>query len=403
MSRKTFRERGGPLAGIRVIELTKVWAGPCVGKLLSYLGAEVIRIESEKSMDVTRFYGVDDINNAPGFKSVNPEKLSVQIDVKAEKGIALIKQLLADADVFVENLRPGAVERLGLGYETVKAVNPAIIYTAMGMYGSDGPLAYQTGYAPCFAALGGLSAQVGYEGEAPAGMNVRYADSTFGSAAALAIAAALVHRQQTGEGQSIDVSAVETLSGMVGDSLVDYALNGRVKLADGNRHQDMAPHGVYPCADGQWLALAIRTDSEWQTLASQLPGDVESNPAYQQTEQRIAAAAELDSLITDWTRGQSVDALVEQLQAKGLAASKSLNSIDLIADAGLWGRGFFAPVTQHDGNDALVLGPGWRMTDGARIERGAPRLGEHNDYVFNELLGLDAGQRAALDAEGVTK
>ena len=172
-----MKARGGPLAGVRVLELTKVWAGPYAGKQLAFMGAEVIRIESMGSLDVTRTFGVDDINNAPGFLAVNPQKLSAQIDMKSPEGIALLKDLIGKCDILIENLRPGAIDRLGLGYEAVKAIKPDVIFVSMGMYGNDGPLAYQTGYAPCFVALGGLSALVGYEDEAPRGMNVRYADS----------------------------------------------------------------------------------------------------------------------------------------------------------------------------------------------------------------------------------
>jgi crotonobetainyl-CoA:carnitine CoA-transferase CaiB-like acyl-CoA transferase len=211
------RLRGGPLQGVRVVELTKVWAGPYVGKQLAFLGAEVMRVESLGSLDVTRTYGVSDINNAPGFQAVNPQKLSVQIDMKKPEGIKLLLELLAKSDIVVENLRPGAIDRLGLGYEAVKAVKPDIVYVSMGMYGNEGPLAYQTGYAPCFAALSGLSSLVGYEGQAPSGMNLRYADSTFGTAASYAAIVALLHRRRTGVGQFIDVSAVETMTSMIGD------------------------------------------------------------------------------------------------------------------------------------------------------------------------------------------
>jgi crotonobetainyl-CoA:carnitine CoA-transferase CaiB-like acyl-CoA transferase len=237
----TVHARGGPLQGVRVVELTKVWAGPYVGKLLAFLGAQVIRVESESSLDVTRTYGVADINNAPGFQAVNPQKLSVQIDMKTGKGVGLILDLLARSDVVIENLRPGAVRRLGLGYDTVKSVKPDIIYASMGMYGNEGPLSYQTGYAPCFAALGGLSALVGYEGGPPAGMNVRYADATFGANCLRALVA-LVHRRRTGVGQYIDVSAVETMSSMIGDTIMDFALNGALNAR--MRWQPTPRHGA---------------------------------------------------------------------------------------------------------------------------------------------------------------
>lgn len=398
---KTIKRRGGPLEGVRVLELTKVWAGPCVGKQLAYLGAEVIRIESLGSIDVTRSYGVDDINNAPGFQSVNPQKLSAQIDMKSPAGIALLKDLIGQCDIVVENLRPGAIARLGLGYEAVKAAHPGVIYVSMGMYGNEGPLAYQTGYAPCFVALSGLSALVGYAGQPPAGMNIRYADSTFGTAAAFAALAALAHRQQTGEGQFIDLSAVETMTSMIGDVFMDYSLNGTIARCDGNRHPDMAPHGLYPCADDDWLSLAIPTDAAWATLCTAMgqPRDAR----FATLAGRQAHEAEIDRLIAGWTSGQDAQTLATALQALGLAAAKSANSLDLVADDHLWARGFYRHVTDGAGASKATVGPAWQLTDAATITDGAPRLGEHNAYVFGEIMGLPAAEQQRLIQAGVIR
>lgn len=402
-------DRGGPLAGVRVVELTKVWAGPYTGKQLAFLGAEVIRVESLGSLDVTRVYGVDDINNAPGFKAVNPQKLSVQIDMKTEQGIGLILDLLATADVVVENLRPGAVERLGLGYKRVKAVKPDIIYVSMGMYGSDGPLSYQTGYAPCFAALGGLSSLVGYPDEAPSGMNIRYADSTFGSAAAYATTVALLHRRRSGEGQFIDVSAVETMTSMIGDAVMDFTLNGKLAEHDGNRHAGMAPHGVYPCRDGEWLCLAVSSDQAWQALARVIDDtqphepSLANDPDLRHLAGRHAGEAALQQRITRWTQTQGVEDLVAQLQSCGVAASKSLSSLDLIADATLWSRGFYQQVSNGRGQSRSILGPAWKMSRMAKVDRDAPDLGEHNAYVLGEILGLSEQQQQELTEAGITR
>ncbi len=400
----TPRMRGGPLQGVRVVELTKVWAGPYVGKLLAFLGAEVIRVESEGSLDVTRTYGVADINNAPGFLAVNPQKLSVQIDMKTKEGIDLILDLLRNADVVVENLRPGAVKRLGLGYDVVKAVKPDIVYTSMGMYGNEGPLAYQTGYAPCFAALGGVSALVGHEGEAPAGMNVRYADSTFGAAAAYATMAALLHRRRTGEGQFIDVSAVECMSSMIGDTVMDYVLNGVVHECDGNGHGEMAPHGAYPCLDGEWMVIAVSSDRQWQALTEAMGQPVlATDPCYSTCEARQANVVELDRLIGAWSARHGAAELAQALQQRGVAASKSQSSVDLVSDHHLWARGFYREVTTSDGATRPIVGPGWKMSRAADIRDGAPRLGEHNAYVFGEILGLSAEEQQRLADSGVTR
>ncbi|MYM63911.1 CaiB/BaiF CoA-transferase family protein [Pseudomaricurvus sp. HS19] len=396
-----IKKRGGPLEGVRVVELTKVWAGPYTGKLLSYLGAEVIRVESLGSMDVTRTYGVEDINNAPGWKAVNPQKLSVQINMKSEEGLSRLKDLLATADVLVENLRPGAMERLGLGYEAVKAAKPDIIYVSMGMYGAEGPLAYQTGYAPCFAALGGLSALVGYEGEAPTGMNVRYADSTFGTAAAYAAVVALFHRGRTGVGQFIDVSAVETMSSMIGDALINYSLNGVVEQCNGNRRAEMAPHGVYPCAGGDWVAIAAHSEPAWQALAGLL--GLAGDGRFATLADRKANEAELDKLLGEWSCSQEVTGLVEQLQAAGVAAAKSENSLDLIADGNLWAREFYPNVTDAQAGSRMTVGPSWKMTRMAEITDGAPALGEHNAYVYGEILGLSQDEQDELVNKGVCR
>jgi crotonobetainyl-CoA:carnitine CoA-transferase CaiB-like acyl-CoA transferase len=400
----TERARGGPLQGVRVVELTKVWAGPYVGKLLAFLGAEVIRVESEGSLDVTRTYGVDDINKAPGFQAVNPQKLSVQIDMKTQEGIGLILDLVARSDILIENLRPGAVTRLGLGYEQVKAVNPGIVYVSMGMYGTQGPLSYQTGYAPCFAALGGLSARVGYEGEAPTGMNVRYADSTFGTMAAYAALVALLHCRKAGVGQFVDVAAVECMSSMIGDSIMDYALNGVVNGCDGNRHPEMAPHGAYPCNSGEWISLAVSSDAQWAALATAMgQPELVSHPSFSSIGNRKSNEAELDRLLSSWTANQDAGELVVALQKLGVASAKSQSSLDMIADQHLWGRGFYQEVADQAGQTKTVLGPSWKMSRAATVSKGAPGLGEHNAYVFGEILGLSAQEQEKLADAGITR
>ena len=396
--------RGGPLQGVRVVELTKIWAGPYTGKLLAFLGAEVIRVESLESLDVTRTYGVADINKAPGFQAVNPQKLSVQIDMKTPQGVELTLALMAKSDVLIENLRPGAVKRLGLGYEAIRPIHPELIYVSMGMYGSDGPLSYQTGYAPCFAALGGLSALVGWEGEPPSGMNVRYGDSTYGTAAAYAAVVALLHRRRTGVGQFIDVSAVESMTSMIGDAVMDYSLNGTVQDCDGNRHPEMAPHGVYPCRDRQWISIAVSSDAAWAALAA-LMGQpaLARHPDFANLAARKTAEHQLDQQLAAWTAGWDAAELAGQLQAHGIAAAKSQSSVDLVADPHLWARQFYPAVADRDGSLRPIVGPSWIMSDGAAITDSAPQLGEHNDYVLGDILGLSATQRQQFADSGVTR
>ncbi len=289
-------DRGGPLAGVRVLELTKVWAGPYAGKMLAHLGAEVIKLESAANLDEMRAYGGVDINSAPYFLSINQEILSVQVNMKTAEGLDLVRQMVAQSDVFIDNIRPGALERSRLHYDELRKIKPDIIQCSIKMWGNDGPLGYQTGYAPCFAALSGLTNLVGYEGETPEGMNIRYGDATAGALAALACIAALHHREATGEGQFIDHSAVEAMTSLVGDSLFAYSLTGEVPQSDGNYHPDLCPHGAYPCANREWISIACSAEAEWHALCRELGAEaLAADPRFAGLGQRLANRLALDA------------------------------------------------------------------------------------------------------------
>jgi crotonobetainyl-CoA:carnitine CoA-transferase CaiB-like acyl-CoA transferase len=396
--------RGGPLEGIRVVELTKVWAGPYVGKLFAYLGAEVIRVESLEALDTARAYNVSDIDNAPGFQAVNPQKLSVQINTKTKAGVDLLLQLLGRADLFVENLRPGAIARMGLGYEQARAAKPDIVYLSMGMYGNDGPLAHQSGYAPSFCAVAGLSAQVGYAGGSPRGMNVRYGDSTAGTAAAYAAMVALLHRRRTGLGQFVDLSTIETLASMVGDLVVEASVADRGREPTGNRHPDMAPHGAFRCLGGAWISIAVGSDAAWQALATAMGrAELARDPRFCAFEARKANEAALDQLVSGWTASREAEALAAQLQSLGVAAAKSASAIDLVADPQLWSRDFYRTLVDRAARSRPTVGPSWKMTRDAEIRDCGPGLGEHNAYVLGEILGLSADEQARLAEAGVVR
>jgi crotonobetainyl-CoA:carnitine CoA-transferase CaiB-like acyl-CoA transferase len=395
--------RGGPLQGVRVLEVTKIWAGPYTGKLLTFLGAEVIRVESYDSLDATRAFGNKDINDAPGFQAINPGKYSVQVSMKSEEGKRLVQGLAKVSDIFIENLRPGAAKRLGLGYDTLRALKRDIVAVSMSMYGQEGPLSYQTGYAPSFSALAGICQLSGYEGGPPVLLNQRYGDSSYGTAAAFAAVIALYHRRRTGQGQFIDVSAVESLSAMLGDCFMDYFVTGHVPSRDGGRHPEMAPHGCYPCTDSEWISIAVQSDAEWRALCEAMGQPaLAADPRYADACARQMHAHELDRLLAAWTLGKNARELSADLLARRVAAFKSLNSIDLVSDENLWQRGFYSHVTDHKQRSIPIVGAPWRMTvTSPSIERGAPLLGEHNDYVLGELLGLSVEQRQRLIAEKV--
>ncbi len=296
-------QREGPLKGVRVLEVTKIWAGPYTGKLLTFLGAEVIRVESYDSLDATRAFGNKDVNDAPGFQAINPGKYSVQLSMKSPEGRRLVQELAKVSDIFIENLRPGAAQRMGLGYEALRAIKPEIIAVSMSMHGNEGPLSYQSGYAPCFSSLAGICHMAGYEGGPPVLLNQRYGDSSYGTAAAYAAVVALFHRRRTGKGQFVDVSAVESLTAMLGDCFMDYFVTGNIPARPGTRHPEMAPHGVYPCADEEWISIAVQSDEEWRALCETM-----EQPAlaarYADSIARHLNVHELDAALAAWTRTQ---------------------------------------------------------------------------------------------------
>ncbi|SPM36803.1 caib/baif family protein [Mycobacterium rhizamassiliense] len=386
--------RGGPLQGVRIVELTKVWAGPYAGKLLAMLGAEVIKVETAALPEEMRAYGGTDINHAPFFLSINPEILSVDLDIKSPEGMANLRELIARSDIVINNLRPGAMERQGLGYEQLAEIKEDIIAVSIKMWGNDGPLGHQTGYAPCFSALAGLASLVGYRGGPPLGASMRYGDSTVGAAAAYAAVVALLHREQTGEGQFVDVSAVETLSSMIGDCLLEQSLTGKRLGPNGNGHPDICPHGCYPCADGAWITVAAADEAQWRSLCDVLGATtLADDPRYASRAQRHANSDALDADLARLTVARDAEELAARLRSAGVPGGKSATSVDVIADQRLWDRELYRFVSDHREGQRPVLGPSWRLTrDPAQISRGAPDLGEHTDYVVHQILatGVEA-------------
>jgi crotonobetainyl-CoA:carnitine CoA-transferase CaiB-like acyl-CoA transferase len=387
--------RGGPLQGVRVVELTKVWAGPYAGKLLAFLGAEVIKVENSDNPDEMRAYGGTDINHAPYFLSINPEVLSVELDLKSAAGTDRLRDLIAHSDIVINNLRPGAMERLGLGYQQLKSIKSDIIAVSIKMWGNDGPLGYQTGYAPCFVALAGLASLVGYPGGPPLGTSIRYGDSTVGAAAAFAAVAALLHRDLSGEGQFVDLSAVETLSSMIGDCLLEQELTGKQIAPEGNRDPDMSPHNCYPCASGDWISIAVADDTQWRALCDVLgAAALADDTRYASMPDRLRHTDALDRDLARLTTSHDAGQLAQRLRSAGVPSSKSATSLDVISDQLLWDRELYRFVSDHrEGQRPIVAAP-WRMTAApAQIARGAPDFGEHNDYILHEILNAPATER----------
>jgi benzylsuccinate CoA-transferase BbsF subunit len=397
------------LAGVRVADFAFAWAGAYISTLLAYMGAEVIKIESRTKPDHTRRFSMttggvfDDLDRSMVFNDLNVNKLGVTIDLGKPDGVELAKRIVAVSDAAVENMRPGVMSRLGLGYEDLIQVKPDIVYLASCMRGGSGPECDYGGYAPNFAAVSGLSHVTGYADDLPASF-MGEVDLMSAFAAAFALLAALNHRQTTGEGQYIDVSSSDAISVLLGDVLLDYTMNGRLQHRRGNDDDFMAPHNCYRCrGEDDWVSIAVAADEEWNafTIALGSPGwAMESR--FADALSRWSNREELDRLVEVWSLSLTSREVMELLQPVGVAAIPSFSSEDLYGDPHLSEREVWVEV-QHPaiGRQTLVAPP-WKLSaTPARVHSAAPLLGEDNQYVFGDLLGLPAVDIARLVEEEV--
>ena len=399
----------GPLDGVRVTDFTWVWAGPYATELLAFLGAEVIKVESMRSLDTARIMSIttgqrfDDADLSTVFLNINLNKLSVRLNLSRPEAVALAKRLVAISDVVAQNMRPGTMDRLGLGYEALREVRPDLVYLSSSAFGATGPYWNYTGYAPGFAAFSGLAHATGYVGGPPNTMSGA-TDLMSGTNAAFAVLAALNHRARTGEGQFVDLSSPESLSVLIGDILMDYTMNRRNRPGQGNRDEVMAPHNVYPCrGKDRWVSIAVATDEEWRALCHAL-GHPEwtEDPRLADGRSRWLNQEELDRLIGEWTVGRTHYEVMHTLQAAGVAAMPVFSADDLLTDPHLEERQVSVEVEHPRLGKQTVINTPWKMSGTpAEIRTASPLLGEHNRYVFGDLLGLNYEEVARLEEEGV--
>ncbi len=390
-------------------DFTWLWAGAYATGLLALLGAEVIKIESMSRVDQTRtmtftlgkaFAGVEE---SPVFNAINLNKLSVKLNLKRPEAVELAKRVVRICDVAAENMRPGAMESLGLGYDTLRSLRPDIVMLSSSAFGSKGPFRTYGGYAPSFACASGLANLTGYFDGAPNPMTGS-TDLMSGITGAFAVVAALNHRQQSGRGQHIDLSSVESQAVLAGDALMEYLLNGRVQYRQGNHDKIMAPHNCYRCkGEDKWVSIAVSTPEEWKALC-----EVMGNPAWT-GEDRFADAYrrwnnqdELDALLAAWTMGYTHYEATETLQRAGVAAMPSLSNEEIVSDPHFKQSSVPTTVDHPVMGPQIVFGLPWRFSKTyAPVTKASPLMGESNSYVFGDLLGLSGDEIQRLVDEGV--
>ncbi|WP_454669230.1 CaiB/BaiF CoA transferase family protein [Achromobacter kerstersii] len=391
-----------PLAGVRIADFTIHAAGPFCTHLLSQLGAECIKIESATRPDAFRKpHAVYGRMSAATFDQVSANKLSVRLNLKQPEAVALAKRIVALSEVAAESFRPGVMARLGLSFDALREAKPDLVLLSLSSCGQSGPDSHFAGYAPLFGAWGGLGWMSGYGDGPPVEMR-HVMDHAAGVHAALATLAALNQRRRTGQAQHVDLAAREVASAMIGDALVLASL-GITPERPGNADLAMAPHGVYPTAQpDRWLTLAVRDDTEWRALAHTL-GQGEGGERYATAALRREHRANLDQDLTQWLKTCDAEVTAQRLQQAGVCAHVSWTMQDVASDPHLQARGAVTPVQAPDIAPRLAVGAPARFSgsDQVGIRRLTPALGQDEDYVFGQLLGLSTAQRADLEAREV--
>jgi crotonobetainyl-CoA:carnitine CoA-transferase CaiB-like acyl-CoA transferase len=393
------------LADVRILDFTWVVAGPVATRILADQGAEVIKIErgDENAMSVLgpRRIGLQG--------ELHRNKRSAAINMTKPRGVELARRLAAMSDLVMDNFSARVMRMWGMDYESLAKIKPDIISVSMSGLGHTGPRSNYVSYGPTLHALAGFTRMMADSRGEPVGYGYSYADMAGGYSGALAALIALWHRKRTGRGQFIDLSQFEALASLAGPALLDISVNGRKQEAPGWRSQEApaAPHGAYRCRsrgddNDRWIVIAVRSQAEWERFAGAIGSPAwATDPKFRTLYLRMRNREELDAHVARWAATIDADAAMGLLQRAGVAAGGALNGADLSVDPQLAERGFFAAVKLPDGGSTRLTGVPMRLsaTPGS-VRTVAPEVGEDNDYILGELLGLSRAERAELIAEG---
>ncbi|MEO3385470.1 CaiB/BaiF CoA-transferase family protein [Mesorhizobium sp. CAU 1741] len=382
-----------PLKGIRVIELARILAGPWAGQVLADLGADVIKVENPDGGDDTRKWGPPFVMSQDGenlsaayYHSTNRGKRSVAIDFSTPEGAETIRQLVATADILLENFKFGGLKKYGLDYESLKAINPRLIYCSITGFGQDGPYAPRAGYDFIIQGIGGLMSITGEPGGEPQKVGVAVSDVFTGLYSVIAIQAALRHVEQTGEGQYIDMALLDTQVSILGNQNLNYLVSGNAPVQMGNAHMNIAPYEVLPVKDGFFI-LAVGNDGQFQRFckvvgldAMTTDPDFATNPT--RVTNRVRLRETLVATLAQWER----EKLLPLLDAASVPASPINNIAEMFEDPQVIARGMRVDLDDGMGNTLpSVRAPMVMHGTPLKYDRPSPRLGQHTDEILAEL------------------
>ncbi|MPZ79601.1 MAG: CoA transferase [Actinophytocola sp.] len=394
----------GPLTGVRVLDFTWVGAGSFTTKLLADHGADVIKVESAKALDSLRVGapfagGIKGVNRSGYFAERNTSKRGITLNLKDPRAQEIARDLAAGADVVANNFRPGVMDRFGLGYEQVRAVNPRVVYLSMSMQGATGPDKDHLGYGLTIGALVGLTHLTGLPDRYPVGTGTNYPDHVPNPChAAFAVLAALRHVRRTGQGQLIDIAQTEPTIAAIGPAILEWTVNGVDPAPLGNAHPAWCPHGIYRCAGAdEWLAIAVRTDDEWRVLADELLLD-DVPPQWTYAPGRRADAAAVDAAVRRRIATWRAEDAMAVLQERGVPAGVVRDVAGLVRhDPQLAHREHWQRLPHAEMGRSLYGAPPFTLSDTpGGLRAAAPLLGEHTREVLTELLDLSDAEITEL-------
>ena len=402
-----------PLEGIRVLDFSWVWAGPYACTLLALLGAEVIKIEGHKRSDLMRRSIVWPLwepaprmlrpNEGMGYNAMNINKKSLTLDLSKPEGIRIAHELAAISDVVIDNMRPGAMVKLGLGYDALQKLKSDIITITLSSRGYNGPETDYLGFASIHQSVGGLSYITGHPNDHPTHGTAGDADLMNGISCAYLAVAALQFRNKTGKGQFIDYSQCEGVSALLGEVFLGYQMTGEIPERIGNSHPYTAPHSVYKAwGVDRWLAIEVHSDEEFVILCNIMGHpELADDARFANMAARKENEDALNSIIETWTCQRDRDWMALTLSEAGVAAAPSRNGADLMADPHLKERNAFVKLEHPEIGERKVAIPPWKLTELELQPRYAPLLGEHNHYILGSLLGYSSDEVKQLSEKEI--
>ena len=394
-----------PLDGIRVLEVGQLLAGPFAGSLLGYFGAEVIKVEPPGNGDALRQWReLDENGTSFWWRSLGRNKKCITANLRTEEGRNLVRQLAERSDVLIENFRPGTMEKWGLGPKDFDASNPGLIYARISGYGQDGPYASKPGFASVCEGMGGIRYVNGLPGERPMRMNLSMGDSLAGLHTAFGIVLACLHRGRDpgGRGQVIDTALYEAVFNMMEGVVPEYDGAGVVREPSGSTVTGIVPTNTHRCADGKFVIIGANGDSIFRRLCEAMGRlDMAKDPGLANNSGRVEHEAEIDAAISAWMESLDSTAALERLEQARVPAGPIYNVADMMDDEHFRARGLFEEVEVH-GKSLKVpaMVPKLSLTPG-RTEWAGPEVGEFNNEIYGDMLGLSAQDMDRLKEKGV--